>query len=309
MSFTGLSRRAVMALGGNRPVASLITRYGMALGAGRFVAGLDAPATLEAVSALNQHGLLATVDHLGESVTSPAGARAAAGVYVELLDEIAATRVQSNVSLKLTQLGLDIDQALVEENMRLILDRAAARDNFVRIDMEDSPRTQQTLDLFGRLLADYGPRRVGVVLQSYLYRTEQDIRELAARGANLRLCKGAYAEPAAVAFARKADVDRAFLRDIQLSLELGNYTAIATHDLRIIRESVRWARARGIAPELFEVQLLYGIRPGLQRDLVAEGLKVRVYVPFGRDWYPYFLRRLAERPANIAFILTSLLKR
>ncbi len=309
MDLNTVSRRAVMGLFGNSTMTRLVTRFGMSLGADRFVAGEDVEAALETVRELNDENLLATLDHLGESVTDESLAREAAAVYVDLLDKVRESGVQSTVSLKPTQMGLAVDPSLAEENIRLILDRARETGNSACIDMEDSPTVDATLEIWERLVQDYGPDRVEMVLQAYLYRSMEDAERVAAGGARVRLCKGAYAEPASVAFPRKRDVDDNFLKLIKICLTRGSFTAIATHDERIIARAIDMIKKENIDPELYEFQMLYGIRPMLQRDLAREGYQVRIYVPYGREWYPFFVRRLAERPANVLFVLSNLLKR
>ena len=278
----------------------------MRLGASRFVAGETLDAAMAAVADLNSRGISATLDHLGESVTEAAEARAAADSYLDLLDAIQRSGVDANVSLKLTAMGLAIDPALAEANLRRILARAQAAGNFVRIDMEDSPYTQITIDLTEKFFAEFG--NVGTVIQSYLYRSEADTADLTARGISLRLVKGAYKEPAAVAYPKKADVDAALRRLIELRLLSGVYTAVATHDEAMIAFTKEFAARHQVGRDRFEFQMLYGIRSGLQQQLAREGYKVRCYVPYGGQWYPYFVRRLAERPANVLFILRSMLR-
>lgn len=301
-----VARRALLGVAGNRTVAHLATRYGMRLGASRFVAGETLDSAMAAVADLNSRGISATLDHLGESVTEAAEARAAADSYLDLLDAIQRSGVDANVSLKLTAMGLAIDPALAEANLRRILARAQAAGNFVRIDMEDSPYTQITIDLTEKFFAEFG--NVGTVIQSYLYRSEADTADLTARGISLRLVKGAYKEPAAVAYPKKADVDAALRRLIELRLLSGVYTAVATHDEAMIAFTKEFAARHQVGRDRFEFQMLYGIRFGLQQQLAREGYKVRCYVPYGGQWYPYFVRRLAERPANVLFILRSMLR-
>ncbi len=301
MDWTRFGRQAVLAVTGNRLVSDTVTRYGARLGVYRFVAGETLDQAIEATRRLNQNGFLVTLDHLGESVTEPEAAVAAAGAYLEILDRIQAEGVSSNVSLKLTQMGLDIDPDLCRRNLRRILERAREYGNFVRIDMEDSGHCQATLDLFREFYHEF--KNVGVVIQAYLYRSEADVRSLGALGANLRLCKGAYLEPPSVAFPRKRDVDANFRRLIEIHLKNRCYTAVATHDPAIIDHTTEFVRREAIPEDLYEFQMLYGIGTSLQRRLVDDGYKVRIYVPFGRDWYRYFTRRLAERPANILFLV------
>ncbi|MFO7260873.1 MAG: proline dehydrogenase family protein [bacterium] len=273
----------------------------------RFVAGESLDDAVEAARALNRAGMAVTIDYLGESVRNRDEARAAADVYVQLLDRIAAERLDANVSLKLTQMGQDIDDAFLRENVGRVLDRARELDTFVRFDMESSAYTQRTLDFFRRIW-DEGYRNAGVVIQAYLRRSEQDVRMLNALGARVRLCKGAYNEPPSVAFPDKRDVDRNFVRLMRLLLREGRYPAIATHDEAMIRATREFAREASIPNTAFEFQMLYGVRRDIQQRLVADGYKVRIYVPFGDAWYPYLMRRLAERPANVFFIANSVLR-
>jgi len=277
----------------------------------RFIAGETLDAAIEAVQALNRRRLLATLDHLGESVTSETEARDATTAVLDLLEAIESSGVQSGVSVKLTQLGLDLSPALAAENLQRIVARAAKARRFVRIDMESSEYVQQTLDLFEELWAQH--RNVGVVIQSYLRRSASDVARMVRLGASVRLVKGAYDEPPSVAFDDKADTDANFLRLMEqlFSDEAranGVFPAIATHDTRLIGYARDHAFRRDIAPDRFEFQMLYGIRSGLQRQLAAEGYRVRAYVPYGEQWYPYFLRRLAERPANVYFVARNLLR-
>jgi proline dehydrogenase len=272
----------------------------------RFIAGENIDDAIEAVRELNQRGITATFDHLGESTTSEAEADADVREYLRVLDRIEATGVDSNISIKLTQLGLDIDQEYCLRNMRRIVEAAKRHDNFVRIDMEDSSKTDATLRIFKLLFNEYG--NVGIVLQAYLYRTEKDLDEVLAIGARVRLCKGAYKEPAEVAFPDKRDVDANFIKLMQKLLASGVYHGIATHDEKMIAATRDFAARQGISKDAFEFQMLYGIRRDLQLKLAAEGYRMRVYVPYGEYWYPYFMRRLAERPANVWFVLKNLLK-
>jgi proline dehydrogenase len=276
--------------------------------AARFVAGETLDTALAAVRQLNARRITASLDLLGESVKTAAEAVRAADVAIEMLDRIAAERHDANISVKLTQLGLDVDHDACVANTRRLLDRAKALGNFVRIDMESSEYTQRTLDLVERdLYPDY-PENVGVVVQSYLYRTDADVERLIGLRMRVRLCKGAYKEPPTVAYPDKADVDASYARNMEKLLERANYPGLATHDAVLIERATRYVRERGIAPERFEFQMLYGVRRDLQDALVAEGFRMRVYVPFGTQWYPYLMRRLAERPANIAFILGNVVK-
>jgi proline dehydrogenase len=274
----------------------------------RFVAGETLDTAVVAVRELNGRGISASLDVLGESVTAVDEARASAAMVVETQARIAAERLDCNVSVKLSQMGLDLDPGLCAENMRRILERGRDLGMFVRIDMESSAHTQRTLDLFEREFLPVHGDRVGIVLQSYLRRTAADVDRLIGVRARVRLCKGAYDEPAAVAFPAKADVDRSYADLMERLLEHGNQPAVATHDPALIVRARQFVAARGIAPERFEFQMLYGVRRDLQEELQRAGYRVRVYVPFGTHWYPYFMRRLAERPANIAFIMGNVVK-
>jgi len=276
--------------------------------ASRFVAGETLDTAVAAVRELNGRGISASLDVLGESVTAVDEARASAAMVVETQERIAAERLDCNVSVKLSQMGLDLDPGLCAENMRRILERGRDLGMFVRIDMESSAHTQRTLDLFEHEFLPVHGDRVGIVLQSYLRRTAADVDRLIGVRARIRLCKGAYDEPAAVAFPAKADVDRSYAELMERLLERGNHPAVATHDPALIVHARQFVAARGIAPERFEFQMLYGVRRDLQEELQQAGYRVRVYVPFGTHWYPYFMRRLAERPANIAFIMGNVVK-
>jgi proline dehydrogenase len=276
--------------------------------ASRFVAGETVEAAVAALRQLNAVGISATLDLLGESVTSAADAHAARDTYVATLERIHQVGADANVSVKLTQMGLALEEALCVANLRAIIARAQGYGSFVRIDMEQSAYIAQTLALFRRAFHREFGNAVGVVLQSYLRRTEQDVADMIALGARVRLCKGAYQEPATVAFPDKRDVDANYVRCMERLLEYGHYPAIATHDVRIIAYAKAFAQRRGIAPARFEFQMLYGVRRDLQLRLRREGYNMRVYVPFGTQWYPYLMRRLAERPANIAFLVGNLVK-
>jgi proline dehydrogenase len=273
----------------------------------RFVAGETVDDAIAVARKLNQEGITVTLDHLGESVAGVDEAAAARDVYLRTLEAIHAKGIQGNVSLKLTQFGLDLSYDECLANVDRLVRRAAELENFVRVDMESSEYTDRTLALVYDLFARY--RAVGVVIQAYLFRSRADIEKLNASGIRVRLCKGAYLEPPAVAFPEKSDVDRNFLQLTELLLEKGIYPGIATHDEAMIEQVKRFVSSRRIAHDSFEFQMLYGIRRDLQRKLVAEGFRVRVYVPFGRAWYPYYMRRLAERPANVFFILRNLFRR
>ena len=299
--FYALSRSAVL--------KRLASRYGLATPtsfATRFIAGETIEAAIEASSRLQSQGLLVTLDYLGERVRTLEESTAAAIGYVKLLEAMVAAGIDRNISLKLTQLGIDIDHATCVDNLRRILEPATRQDCFVRIDMENSPYTERTLAIF-ETLWEQEYRNVGVALQAYLHRTEDDIRRMNKLGARVRLVKGAYKEPSAKAYKEMKVVNATFLRLARLLLDEGHYPAIATHDPALIEAVCAYATEQKLAQDQFEFQLLYGIRRDLQASLVAAGFRVRVYVPFGREWFPYFMRRLGERPANVAFVLKSLL--
>ena len=288
----------------------LASKYGMAPGGGfarRFIAGETIEEAVAAVQPLRSQHLLLTLDYLGESVSSAAAAAAASADYVRIIGTIVASGIERNISLKLTQLGLDVDRATAVDNMRRILEPADANSFFVRIDMENSPYTDATLGIF-ETLWQQGHRNIGTVIQSYLKRSDADIRRLNALGSRVRLVKGAYKEPKEVAYQKKGEVDASFVELMRLLLDEGTYPAIATHDPEMLDATKAYARSRGYANDRFEFQMLYGIRRDLQTALVKEGYRVRVYVPFGKQWYPYFMRRLGERPANVAFVLKGILQ-
>ena len=292
----------------------IVTHWGLARRvARRFVAGETLEEAITAVRRMNEKGITATMDVLGESVTDLAMAHQAAEAYLTLIDAIRTNGLQATVSLKLTALGLDIDATLCREHMRRILTRAREAGTRVTIDMEDHPYTQRTLDLYRLLRNEDGFQNVGTVIQAYLYRSDADIAALAAEGAEIRLCKGAYKEPPEIAYPRKKDVNAAFVRQMKVLLDAARegrgYPGIATHDERIIAEAKAYADAHHIPREAYEFQMLYGVRPALQEQLVAEGYRLRVYVPYGTQWYPYFMRRLAERPANVWFFVSNLFRR
>jgi proline dehydrogenase len=285
----------------------MVSRQRLTAGlARRFVAGDTLDEAVLAVRELNRRGFTASLDHLGENVAEEPAARAAAEDYLRAFDRIAAERLDANVSVKLTQLGLDISAVLCRELLRCTLERARQLDNFVRIDMEGSAYTQRTLDLVLDLHREFP--NCGVVLQSYLYRTLDDVGRANADRVRVRLVKGAYDEPPNVAFPRKSDVDSQFARAMEELLLHGNYPAIATHDERLTAATVEFARRHGIAADRFEFQMLYGIRRDLQERLLRDGYRVRVYVPYGTEWYPYLMRRLAERPANLLFFVGSVIR-
>ncbi|MEW9701467.1 proline dehydrogenase family protein [Paenibacillus sp. SI8] len=299
-------RTMFQALGKSRSANRLAKRFGLRFGAARFVAGESLMQAVDAVRALNQDGRLATLDHLGEFIFSEEEAKQAADMCIDTLAAIASSEVRSNLSLKMTSLGLDISKEICLSHMKRILEEARQRGNFVRIDMEDYAHCQVSLDIYRELREHYD--NVGIVLQAYLFRTEQDIKDLHALGANLRLVKGAYKETAEVAFAQKKDVDDNYRKIIRMHLLQGHYTAIASHDEAIIHFTKQLVSENGISRDQFEFQMLYGIREDLQNQLVKEGFRVRVYVPYGVDWFGYLMRRLAERPANGWFVLKNLFK-
>jgi proline dehydrogenase len=269
----------------------------------RFVAGMEIGDALRVAQALNHQGMLVTLDSLGESVSSEVEAHNAAEIYHQLLNWITANKVNANISVKLTQMGLELSPALAEKIAQSLAEHAHASGNFLRIDMEDSSLTQVTLDIVRRIHAKPELRgSIGIVIQAYLFRSQADIEQLIADGIRVRLCKGAYKEPAEVAFPGKADVDKNYIELSKMLLESPIYHGLATHDEAMIAAARAFAKERGIDPSRFEFQMLYGVRRDLQRQLVKQGYNVRVYVPFGRDWYPYFMRRLAERPANVLFL-------
>ncbi len=272
----------------------------------RFVAGETLEQALAVSRRLNDEGITVTLDHLGESVSSLEEAAAARDVYLRTLSAIHDSGISGNVSLKLTQFGLDFSYDQCLANVEELVRRADSLESFVRVDMESSAYTQRTLDLVQTLHARYP--RVGVVIQAYLFRSKADIEKLCDARIRVRLCKGAYLEPPSLAFPRKRDVDRNFMELTRLLLDRGEYPAIATHDPRMIDAAKAHVQRRKIAPEAFEFQMLYGVRRDLQRELVAEGYRLRVYVPFGKAWYPYYMRRLAERPANVLFVLRNVFR-
>jgi proline dehydrogenase len=274
----------------------------------RFIAGETTDEAVSAIRDVNARGCTASFDHLNESVSSVAETEAEVLEYLNVLARIDETGIDSNVSIKLTQFGLEIDPELAYQNARRVVEDAARRGNFVRIDMEGSNVTQATIDIFKRLRAEFGLNDVGIVLQSYLRRTFDDAQELLNIPARIRICKGAYNEPPEVAFPDKKDVDQNYVRVMKLLLSSGTYHGIATHDPNMINATIRYARDEGIGAEAFEFQMLYGIRRNLQEKLARDGYNMRVYVPYGKHWYPYFMRRLAERPANIWFVLKNLWK-
>ena len=274
----------------------------------RFVAGETIDEAVEAIRAINAAGASASFDHLNESVASVGETEAEVREYRQILARISETGIDSNVSIKLTQFGLEIDPELAYRNARAVVADAAGRGNFVRVDMEQSSVTQVTIDIFKRLRAEFDLNTVGIVLQSYLRRTYADAQELLKIPARIRICKGAYNEPPEVAFPDKRDVDDNYVRVMKVLLSSGVYHGIATHDERMIEATIEHASRAGIAKEAFEFQMLYGVRRDLQVQLARDGYRMRVYVPYGKHWYPYFMRRLAERPANVWFVMKNMMK-
>ena len=273
----------------------------------RFVAGETLDEALEAARYCNDRGMLASLDYLGENVATTADAQRARDAYLEIFERIAKEKLQANVSCKLTQLGMDLSAEFCEGLVLSIVERAAAYDNFLRVDMEGSQYTQRTIDVVKRVRSR-NPA-IGTVIQSYLYRSETDITDLLAYGCRIRLCKGAYKELPEVAYASKADVDANYVRLMQMLLSSGFYHGIATHDPLMIAATIRHAAAKQISKDDFEFQMLYGVRTDLQRRLVRDGYRVRIYIPFGQDWFPYFMRRLAERPANVGFLVRNFFRK
>ncbi len=308
---SGWLRRVLVYLSQAGWARRMVSSWGIAWRvASRFVAGIDREAAIAVTRELNGRGIMVTLDYLGESCTHEGEALQAREEILRLLGDIDAHQLQANVSLKPTQLGLKIDRDLALANICTVVERAKAVGNFVRIDMEDSPTVDTTLGLYRQLRHEAHLDNVGVVTQAYLYRSEADIDQLIEEGARVRLCKGAYAEPAEVAFPRKADVDANYFNLARRLLSpqaaaKGVYPAFATHDARLIEDIKAHVRRHNISPEAFEFQMLHGIRRDLQEQLVDEGYRVRVYVPYGTAWYPYFVRRLAERPANLWFFVSN----
>ncbi|MBY0491096.1 MAG: proline dehydrogenase family protein [Gemmatimonadaceae bacterium] len=302
-------RSSLLYLSRQQRIFSLIKNVGFARKmASRFVAGETIATALDAVAQLNAKGISASLDLLGESVHSEAEARATGRHYLEILDRIAERKLNANVSVKLTALGQDISDDLGVEVVREVIGRAKQYDSFVRLDMESSAYTDRTLDTFEQKLYPGHENNVGVVLQSSLRRTLDDVARANRLQCRVRICKGAYLEPPTVAFPDKADVDKNYVAAMHQLMEHGRYPGIATHDEAIIAEAKRFAKEKGISPDRFEFQMLYGVRRDLQEQIVREGYRMRVYVPFGSQWYPYLMRRLAERPANIAFMAGNIVK-
>ena len=304
-----LSRATFSTLADSRTLKKIASRYGMQPHgfARRFVAGETIDEAIECATRIERSGMTVTLDHLGERVTTREEATRSTREYMAMVESIAKAGISRNISVKLTQLGLDIDRATSVDNIRRVLDVASKSDFFVRIDMEGSAYTDQTLEAVNSLWG-IGSHNIGVVIQAYLKRSPDDLKRVLALGMRVRLVKGAYREPKDVAFQDKEDVDRAFVDLMKVLLREGTYPAIATHDPVMIDETKKFAAEQGIGKSTFEFQMLYGIRRDLQRSLVAEGYPFRVYVPFGTDWFPYFMRRLGERPANVGFVVKGLLR-
>lgn len=300
-------RRAILAAAGSPAIRRFVGRYGMRLGAARFVAGETLDDCLRVIRGLNENGFHANTTLLGEDTADRAGAAAVVEAYSEVLERIEAEALRCNVALKLTHLGLLVDEELAFEGLRRLVMRAAGLGNFIRIDMESSGLVDSTLRIYRRLREE-GHENVGTVLQAYLFRTAGDLEELLPLRPNLRLVKGAYLEPPEIAYPDKADVDASFVRLLETSLAGPGYTAVATHDERVVEHVKGFAEREGIGRDRFEFQLLYGVRPALQRRLLAEGYKVLIATPYGPDWYPYLMRRLAERPANLLFFVRNLVR-
>jgi proline dehydrogenase len=301
-------RSFLLYLSESKRLAPLIMRNGLSRRVSkRFVAGETLDDAITVARRVNAAGQSASLDQLGENVTDEAGARRVAEGYLATFDRIAREKLDANVSLKLTQLGLDLSESLCEELIEKIVAHATGMGNFVRVDMEGSAYTQRTVEITKRVRAKYAG--MGTVMQSYLYRAEKDIEDLLQAGCRMRLCKGAYNEPPDVAFAKKADVDANYVKLMKMLLPSGIYHGIATHDPAMIQATKDFARENNIGRDQFEFQMLYGIRTDLQRKLAREGYRLRIYIPYGTDWFPYFMRRLAERPANLMFFLRSFVPR
>ena len=301
-------RKAILAAADEPRIQRLVRRHGMRLGAARFVAGETLDECVAVLRSLNARGLRANTTLLGEGVTAEAHTREVVETYEQVLDRFAAEGLRANVALKLTHLGLEIDEELAYENVRRLVRRAEELANFIRIDMEQSRFVDATLRTYRRLRGE-GLERVGTVLQAYLFRTQQDLTDLLPLKPNLRLVKGAYLERPEVAYQRKSDVDAEYARLLDRTLVSAGYTCVATHDERLIDYAIRFAKANGVSTSRFEFQMLYGVRPQLQLDLVARGYNVLVATPYGPEWYPYLMRRLGERPANLLFFLRNVVRR
>ena len=304
-----LTRSALLWLSGHEGVKDFAARFRFFKKlTSRFVAGETLDEVIPYIRELNGENCTASFDHLNESVDSEIEANREVEEYLKILEGIDRAKLRSNVSIKLTQFGLGLDQELAYRNARRVVEDAQRRGNFVRVDMEGSAVTQATIDIFKRLRSEFGLNDVGIVLQSYLYRTYADAQELVKLPARIRICKGAYNEPPEVAFPDKKDVDDNYVKVMQLLLSSGVYHGIATHDPKMIDATIDFATREGIGKEKYEFQMLYGVRRDLQRQLARDGFNMRVYVPYGKHWYPYFMRRLAERPANIWFVMKNVFK-
>ena len=301
-------RKGIFAAADSGRVKALVRRHGMRLGAGRFVAGETLDDCIPVLQRLNDRGLWANTTLLGEGVHDRAQTDAVVATYEEVIDRIATEELRANVALKLTHLGLEIDEELAYENVRRLVEHAGERDEFIRIDMEQSQFVDATLRIYRRLREEASLGNVGTVLQAYLFRTPTDLDALLPLQPNLRLVKGAYLEAAVIAYPSKSDVDAAYERLLEKMLSGGGYTAIATHDERLIQWAIRYAEEHGIGRDRFEFQMLYGVRPQLQADLTRRGFKVLVATPYGPEWYPYLMRRLGERPANLLFFLKNAIR-
>lgn len=307
-SLTSVSRSAILRAAESKRLQRLVQRHGKRFGARRFVAGETLDDCVAVLRTLNDAGLHANTTLLGEAIPDEQGAAVVTAAYERILERLVTERLRANVALKLTHLGLDVDEEVAYANVERLVVRARELGTFVRIDMEQSALVDATLEIYERLRGA-GYDNVGTVLQSYLYRTPKDLERLLPLSPNLRIVKGAYLEPADIAYPDKADVDRAYVELVERCLRAGAYVAVATHDEAIIRRVQDFARQEGIARDRFELQMLYGVRPALQRSAAAEGYKVLVATPYGPDWFPYLMRRLAERPANVGFIVRNLVRR
>jgi proline dehydrogenase len=307
-TISSLPRAAILHAAESARLQRLVQQHGKRVGAARFVAGETLDDCVAVLRALNEAGLHANTTLLGEAIPDAEGAAAVTEEYELILERLVAEKLQANVALKLTHLGLSFDEEIAYENLERLVARAGTLGTFIRIDMEQSDYVEVTLRIYERI-RDAGHESVGTVLQSYLYRTADDLERLLPRHPNLRIVKGAYLEPEAIAFPEKSDVDRAYLELVERGLRGGAYIAVATHDETLIRKVQAFAARENIPRDRFEFQMLYGVRPGLQRSIAAEGYKVLVATPFGPDWYPYLMRRLAERPANLGFFLKNLVRR
>jgi proline dehydrogenase len=301
-------RRAILAAADSPRVQRLVRRHGMRLGAARFVAGETLDDCVVVLRSLDDRGLHANTTLLGEGVRDEGQAAAVVAAYEEVIARLVAEGLRANVALKLTHMGLEVDEEVAYRNVKRLVEQARDLGTFVRIDMEQSAFVDATLRIYRRLRED-GLDSVGTVLQAYLYRSEQDLAALLPLEPNLRIVKGAYLEPAAIAYPRKEDVDAAYVRLLEASLSGDGYTAVATHDERLIEHAIRFAEAHGVGRDRFELQMLYGVRPRLQQELVRRGFKVLVATPYGPEWYPYLMRRLGERPANLLFFVRNLARR